>query len=193
MAIDLGVGSAGRVGMVVGIGANAGGAVGNGIGVVAIVGEGAGFKGVRVGTGVVVGSGADDSAAVGRGVGVGVTVGEGSGLNVGVAIGAEVDAGAGLSVAVGSRSSQATPTVTAIDRIPATTIARGGGVMERTTMRPGGYQTRKSEETEYLCWNYFGRRYPGRGRTAPTFLPASLGNAPLCHRLTDNKMDILSD
>ena len=99
--------------MVVGIGANAGGAVGNGIGVVAIVGEGAGFKGVRVGTGVVVGSGVDDSAAVGRrGVGAEVTVG------------AEVDAGAGLSVAAGSRSSHATPTVTAIDRIPATTIAR---------------------------------------------------------------------
>ena len=98
--------------MVVGIGANAGGAVGNGIGVVAIVGEGAGFKGVRVGTGVVVGSGVDDSAAVGRGVGAEVTVG------------AEVDAGAGLSVAAGSRSSQAMPTVTAIDRIPATTIAR---------------------------------------------------------------------
>ena len=165
----------------VGIGANAGGAVANGIGVVAIVGEGAGFKGVRVGIGVVVGSGVDDSAVVGRGVGAEVTVG------------AEADAGAGLSVAAGSRSSHATPTVTAIDRIPATTIARGGGVMERTTMRPGGYQTRKSEETEYLCWNYFGRRYPGRGRTAPTFLPASLGNAPLCHRLTDNKMDILSD
>ena len=70
--------------MVVGIGANAGGAVGNGIGVVAIVGEGSGFKGVRVGTGVVVGSGVDDSAAVGRGVGTEVTVG------------AEVDAGAGL-------------------------------------------------------------------------------------------------
>ena len=61
--------------MVVGIGANAGGAVGNGIGVVTIVGEGSGFKGVRVGTGVVVGSGVDDSAAVGRGVGTGVTVG----------------------------------------------------------------------------------------------------------------------
>ena len=164
----------------VGIGANAGGAVGNGIGVVTIVGEGAGFKGVRVGTGVV-GSGVDDSAAVGRGIGTEVTVG------------AEAVAVAGPSVAAGSRLSQAMPIVTAIDRIPATRIARGGGVMEGITMRPGGYQTRKSEEAEYLCWMYFGRRYPELDRTAPTFLPASLGNAPWRHRLTDNKMDILSD
>ena len=130
--------------MVVGIGANAGGAVGNGIGVVAIVGEGAGFKGVRVGTGVVVGSGVDDSAAVGRGVGVGVAVGEDSGFNVGVAIGVGTKTGAGVDVAVGSRSSHATPTVTAIDKIPATTIARGSSVMEGITMRAGGYQTVKS-------------------------------------------------
>ena len=141
--------------------------MGNGIGVVAIVGEGAGIKGVRVGTGVVVGSGVDDSAAVGRGVGVEVTVG------------AEAAAVAGPSVAAGSRLSQAMPTVTASDRTPAIMrIAREGGVMEGITMRPGGYQTLKSEETEYLCWNYFGKRHPGRGRTAPTFLPASLGNAP---------------
>ena len=177
----------------VGIGANAGGAVGNGIGVVTIVGEGAGFKGVRVGTGVVVGSGVDDSAAVGRGVGTGVTVGQGSGLNVGVAIDAVADASAEVSVVVGPGSSQAMPIVTASDRIPATTIARGGGVMEGITMRPGGYQTRKSEEAEYLCWIYFGRRHPELDRTAPTFLPASLGNAPWRHRLTDNKMGILSD
>ena len=167
--------------MVVGIGANAGGAVGNGIGVVTIVGEGAGFKGVRVGTGVVVGSGVDDSAAVGRGVRAEVTVG------------AEVDTGAGPSVAAGSRLSQAMPTVTASDRTSAMRIAREGSVMEGITMRPGGYQTRKSEEAEYLCWIYFGRRHPELDRTAPTFLPASLGNAPWRHRLTDNKMGILSD
>ena len=41
--------------------------------------------------------------------------------------------------------------------------------------------------------DYFGRRYPELDRTAPTFLPASLGNAPWRHRLTDNKMGILSD
>ena len=100
------------------------GAVGRDVGIGLTVGEGAGIKGVRASTGVVVGSGVDDSAAVGRGVGIGVAVGEDSGLNEGVAVGAEVDAGAGLSVAAGSRSSHATPTVTAIDRIPATTIAR---------------------------------------------------------------------
>ena len=158
------------------------------VGIGLTVGEGAWFNGAIVGPGVVAGSGADSSAVVGRGVGIGVAVGEDSGLNEGVEIGAEVDAGAGLSVAAGSRSSQAMPTVTAMDRIPATTIARGGGVMEGITIRPGGYQTRKSEEAEYLCW-----MYSGLGRTAPTFLPASLGNAPWRHRLTDIKMDILSD
>ena len=122
----------------VGIGANAGGAVANGIGVVAIVGEGAGFKGVRVGIGVVVGSGVDDSAVVGRGVGAEVTVG------------AEVGAGSGVSVAMGPGSSQAMPTETASDRTPVTRIAREGGVMEGITTRPGGYQTRKPGEEESM-------------------------------------------
>ena len=58
-------------------------------------------------------------AAVGRGVGIGVAVGEDSGLNEGVAIGAEAAVVAGPSVAAGSKSSQAMPTVTAIDRTPA--------------------------------------------------------------------------
>ena len=150
------------------------GAVGIFVGISVTVGEGAWFKGIDVGVGAVVGIGVDDSAAVGRCVGVGVAVGEDSGLNEGVAIGTEADVGAGPSVAAGSRSSQAMPTVTAIDRIPATTIARGGGVMEGITMRPGGYQTRKSEEAECLCWMYFGRRYPELDRTAPTFLPVYL-------------------
>ena len=170
-----------------------GGAVGRDVGIGLTMGEGAWFNGALVGPRVVAGSGADSSAAVGRGVGIGVAVGEDSGLNEGVAIGAEAAVVAGPSVAAGSKSSQAMPTVTAIDRIPATTIARVGGVMEGITMRPGGYQTRKSEEAECLCWMYFGRRYPELDRTAPTLLPASLGNAPWRHRLTDNKMDILSD
>ena len=150
--------------MVVGIGANAGGAVGNGIGVVAIVGEGAGFKGVRVGTGVVVGSGVDDSAAVGRGVGTEVTVG------------AEAAAVAGPSVAAGSRSSQAMPTVTASDRTPAMRIAREGSVMEGITASPRGCQTRESGRVECLCWNYCGGGILSRGIEVPAFPTAFLVN-----------------
>ena len=149
--------------MVVGIGANAGGAVGNGIGVVAIVGEGSGFKGVRVGTGVV-GSGVDDSAAVGRGVGTEVTVG------------AEAAAVAGPSVAAGSRLSQAIPTVTASDRTPAMRIAREGGVMEGITASVRGYQTRESGRVECLCWNYCGGGFLSRGIEVPAFPTAFLVN-----------------
>ena len=143
--------------MVVEIGADAGGAVGNGIGVVAIVGEGSGFKGVRVGTGVA-GSGVDDSAAVGRGVGTEVTV------------------GAGLSVAVGSRSSHAMPTVTASDRTPAMRIAREGSVMEGITASPRGCQTRESGRVECLCWNYCGGGILSRGIEVPAFPTAFLVN-----------------
>ena len=156
--------------MVVGIGADAGGAVGNGIGVVTIVGEGAGFKGVRVGTGVVVGSGADSSAAVGRGVGTGVTVGaEAAAAAVAVA---------GPSVAAGSRLSQAMPTVTASDRTPAIMrIAREGGVMEGITASVRGYQTRESGRVECSCWNYCGGGYPKsrhRGPGVPNYIPREL-------------------
>ena len=150
--------------MVVGIGANAGGAVGNGIGVVTIVGEGAGFKGVRVGIGVVVGSGVDDSAAVGRGVGAEVTVG------------AEAAAVAGPSVAAGSRLSQAMPTVTASDRTPAMRIAREGSVMEGITASVRGYQTRESGRVECLCWNYCGGGILSRGIEVPAFPTAFLVN-----------------
>ena len=150
--------------MVVGIGANAGGAVGNGIGVVAIVGEGSGFKSVRVGTGVV-GSGVDDSAAVGRGLGTEVTVG------------VEVDAGAGPSVAAGSRLSQAMPTVTASDRTPAIMrIAREGGVMEGITASVRGYQTRESGRVECSCWNYCGGGFLSRGIEVPAFPTTFLVN-----------------
>ena len=155
--------------MVVGIGADAGGAVGNGIGVVTIVGEGAGFKGVRVGTGVV-GSGVDDSAAVGRGVGAEVTVGaEAAAVAVAVAV-------AGPSVAVGSRSSHAMPTVTASDRTPAMRIAREGGVMEGITASVRGCQTRKSWRVECLCWNYCGGGILSRGIEVPAFPTAFLVN-----------------
>ena len=153
--------------MVVGIGANAGGAVGNGIGVVAIVGEGSGFKGVRVGTGVV-GSGVDDSAAVGRGVGAEVTVGA-EAAAVAVAV-------AGPSVAAGSRLSQAMPTVTASDRTPAMRIAREGGVMEGITASVRGYQTRESGRVECLCWNYCGGGILSRGIEVPAFPTAFLVN-----------------
>ena len=148
----------------VGIGANAGGAVGNGIGVVAIVGEGAGFKSVRVGTGVAVEIGADSSAAVGRGVGAEVTVG------------AEAAAVAGPSVAAGSRLSQAMPTVTASDRTPAMRIAREGGVMEGITASVRGYQTRESGRVECLCWNYCGGGILSRGIEVPAFPTAFLVN-----------------
>ena len=151
--------------MVVGIGANAGGAVGNGIGVVTIVGEGSGFKGVRVGTGVV-GSGVDDSAAVGRGVGAEVTVGAEAAA---VAV-------AGPSVAAGSRLSQAMPTVTASDRTPAMRIAREGGVMEGITASVRGYQTRESGRVECLCWNYCGGGILSRGIEVPAFPTAFLVN-----------------
>ena len=132
------------------------------------MGEGSGFKGVRVGTGVV-GSGVDDSAAVGRGVGAEVTVGA-EAAAVAVAV-------AGPSVAAGSRLSQAMPTVTASDRTPAImSIAREGSVMEGITASPRGCQTRESGRVECLCWNYCGGGILSRGIEVPAFPTAFLVN-----------------
>ena len=157
------------------------GAVGRDVGIGLTVGEGAWFKGTDVGVGAVVGTGVDVSAAVGRDVGVGV------------AIGSEADVGAGPSVAAGSRSSHATPTVTASARTPVKRIAREGGVMRGITASHRGCQTRKSGRIECLCWNYCGGGIPRRGIEAPAFLTAFLVNFFCCHRLMDFIVDILSD